>query len=510
MKTLRLILGDQLNHKHSWFQNTDPDITYLMAEMRQETDYVKHHIQKVVAFFSAMRTFAEEMTDKGHHFIYLKITDDNNSQQLDQIIKEALKKSKAERFEYLLPDEYRLDIQLKEICDSINIASSNCDTEHFYTSRYELKNFFSNRKQVIMESFYRMMRKKHDIMMVSGQPEGGKWNYDQSNRKKWPGKPEIPHERGFRKNVEEVLEDLKKANIETFGHIEPSSFNWPTSRADCLAVLNYFCKNLLKHFGDYQDAMHTDQKFLFHSRVSFAMNSKLLSPKEVIDKVLDHYYENKSIIDISQIEGFIRQILGWREFMRGVYWKEMPKYSQLNELGNKNKLPDFYWTGDTKMNCLKNCITQSLDEAYAHHIQRLMVTGNYALLTMTDPKEVDDWYLGIYIDAIEWVEITNTRGMSQFADGGIVGTKPYVSSANYINKMSNYCKDCHYSHTKKIGEKACPFNSLYWNFLDEKRVHFENNNRMAMMMNLLNKKPKDELEKLKSRAQEVIEHPERF
>ena len=185
MKTLRLILGDQLNHKHSWFQNTDPDITYLMAEMRQETDYVKHHIQKVVAFFSAMRTFAEEMTDKGHHFIYLKITDDNNSQQLDQIIKEALKKSKAERFEYLLPDEYRLDIQLKEICDSINIASSNCDTEHFYTSRYELKNFFSNRKQVIMESFYRMMRKKHDIMMVSGQPEGGKWNYDQSTRKKW-------------------------------------------------------------------------------------------------------------------------------------------------------------------------------------------------------------------------------------------------------------------------------------------------------------------------------------
>ena len=191
-------------------------------------------------------------------------------------------KHHIERFEYQLPDEYRLDIQLKEICDSINIASSNCDTEHFYTSRYELKNFFSNRKQVIMESFYRMMRKKHDIMMVSGQPEGGKWNYDQSNRKKWPGKPEIPHERGFRKNVEEVLEDLKKANIETFGHIEPSSFNWPTSRADCLAVLNYFCKNLLKHFGDYQDAMHTDQKFLFHSRVSFAMNSKLLSPKEVI------------------------------------------------------------------------------------------------------------------------------------------------------------------------------------------------------------------------------------
>jgi len=196
--------------------------------------------------------------------------------------------------------------------------------------------------------------------------------------------------------------------------------------------------------------------------------------------------------------------------MRGIYWKEMPNYATLNELQNHNSIPDFFWTGNTKMNCLKHAITQSLDEAYAHHIQRLMIIGNYALLTMTDPDEVDNWYLGIYIDAIEWVEITNTRGMSQFADGGIVATKPYVSSANYINKMSNYCSGCHYSHTKKVEDDACPFNALYWNFLDEKKEHFENNNRMAMMMSLLQKKDKDELVALKARAKKVIEHPEKF
>ena len=240
------------------------------------------------------------------------------------------------------------------------------------------------------------------------------------------------------------------------------------------------------------------------------MNSKMLYPKEVVEKVLDYYYEHTQEIDISQVEGFVRQILGWREYMRGIYWKEMPGYAKLNKLNNQNKLPDFFWTGNTKMNCLKHAINQSLDEAYAHHIQRLMVTGNYALLAQIHPDEVDAWYLGVYIDAIEWVEITNTRGMSQFADGGIVATKPYVSSANYMNKMGNYCINCHYKHTKKLGEDACPFNALYWNFLDEKKEYFKNNNRMAMMLSLLDKKDKKELNALKERAKKVIENPDQF
>ena len=240
------------------------------------------------------------------------------------------------------------------------------------------------------------------------------------------------------------------------------------------------------------------------------MNSKMLSPKEVVDAVVNHYHNHKNDIHISQVEGFVRQILGWREYMRGIYWKEMPQYAQLNELDNHNPLPDFFWTGKTKMNCLQKSITQSLDDAYAHHIQRLMVIGNYALLTQIHPDQVDAWYLGVYIDALEWVEITNTRGMSQFADGGIVATKPYVSSANYINKMGNYCKECHYSHTKKTGEKACPFNALYWNFLDEKKAHFKNNQRMSMMLSLLEKKSNDELKELRERAQQVIAHPGEF
>ena len=510
MKRLRLILGDQLNQNHSWFNTVDDGVTYIMAEMRQETDYVKHHIQKVVAFFLAMRNFSEELSEKGHQFIYLRISDAENPHTLEEIISKYIDATQAQKLEYLLPDEFRLDEQLKSICNKLEIPTEAFDTEHFYTTRYELKDFFYGKKQLIMENFYRMMRKKHDVMMVNGQPEGGKWNFDQSNRKKWKGEPEIPRERGFRKEVSDLVEELENKGVETFGTINTLNFNWPTNRADCLSVLNYFCKNLLIHFGDFQDAMHTNEKFLFHSRLSFAMNSKLVSPKEVLDKVLDYYYEYSDKIDISQVEGFLRQILGWREYMRGIYWKEMPDYAKLNELNNQNKLPEFFWTGNTKMNCLKHAIGQSLDEAYAHHIQRLMIIGNYALLTQIHPDEVDKWYLGVYIDAIEWVEITNTRGMSQFADGGIVATKPYVSSANYINKMSDYCSSCSYSHTKKLGENACPFNALYWNFLYEKREHFAKNNRMAMMMSLLDKKDKTEMTELKEYAQDVIANPDNY
>ncbi len=510
MKTLRLILGDQLNQNHSWFNTVDDEVTYLMAEMRQETDYVKHHVQKVVAFFLAMRSFKEHLSSKGHRFIYLKINDTDNPHQLEQIISKYGKDTDASRFEYQLPDEYRLDRQLHKICDALQIETEAFDTEHFYTSRNELKEFYKGNKQMVMESFYRMMRKKHTIMMVDDQPEGGKWNFDQSNRKKWKGEPSIPHERGFRKDVSGILKELEQAKVETFGNIVPDTFNWPVTRPDCLSVLNYFCKELLVHFGDYQDAMHENEKYLFHSRLSFAMNAKIIAPNEVIDSVLEYYHEHQDEIAISQVEGFVRQILGWREYMRGIYWKEMPQYKKLNALNNKNPLPDFFWTGNTKMNCLKHAIGQSLDNAYAHHIQRLMVIGNFALLTQIDPDEVDKWYLGVYIDAIEWVEITNTRGMSQFADGGIVATKPYVSSANYINKMSNYCGNCHYSHTKKTGSDACPFNALYWNFLEAKKEHFKDNHRMNMMMSLLNKMDNEKLVELQERAAIIIEHIDDF
>ncbi len=508
MKKLRLILGDQLNLKHSWFSEEGEGITYLMAEMRQETDYVRHHIQKITAFFASMRNFASALEEKGFEVRYFHLDDQDNPQGLAEIIQQALEESGAERFEYQLPDEYRLDEQLQQICTDLEVETEAFDTEHFYTTRDEFEAFFEGKKQFLMESFYRHMRKKHDVLMEGGNPLGGKWNYDKSNRKKWKGEVEIPHERGFRKDVSAILKVLE--DVDTIGEISAENFSWPTSRADSLKVLNYFCNELLVHFGDYQDAMHTDEVFLFHSRLSFAMNSKMLSPREVVDKVCETYYANKDRIDISQVEGFVRQILGWREYMRGIYWKEMPSYGRCNRLDNQNSLPKFFWTGKTKMNCLKHAIGQSLEHAYAHHIQRLMITGNFALLAQVHPDEVEAWYLGIYIDAIEWVEMPNTRGMSQYADGGIVATKPYVSSANYINKMSNYCKGCHYAHTKKTGEDACPFNALYWNFLYDKQEHFKDNQRMGMMMSLLEKKGKDELEALRERARDIIQNPDTY
>ncbi len=510
MKTLRLILGDQLNIKHSWFKKIDASIIYCMFEMRQETDYVKHHIQKVVGFFAAMREFAEQLEEKGHHVIYYKINNEKNSQKLSENLNLLITEHQITYFEYQVPDEYRLDEELKSFCKLSDIDSKSFSTEHFYTSRTELADFFKGKKQFLMENFYRYMRKKHDILMVLDQPEGGNWNYDKSNRKKWKGNENIPPQKQFNNSIEDILQDIESSNIATIGNMNSKTFDYPINRRQCLKQVDYFCENLLVHFGDYQDAMRTDEVFLFHSRISFGLNIKLISPKELVDRVITYYRNHKDEIDISQVEGFVRQILGWREYMRGMYWHLMPEYKSMNKLENHNNLPDFFWTGKTKMNCLKHSINNSIENAYAHHIQRLMITGNYALLTQIYPDQVDEWYLGVYIDAIEWVQLPNTRGMSQFADGGLIATKPYVSSASYIHKMSNYCDSCSYSKKEKITENACPFNSLYWNFLDEKRTKLKGNRRMAMMYSLLNKMDKDLLIKIKARAKEIIENPDEY
>jgi len=510
MKTLRLILGDQLNHQHSWFQEVDDNVTYCLFEMRQETDYVQHHIQKIIGFFSAMRHFSDELISQGHHVVYYKITDSKNKQDLVDNLNQMISKNDIQKFEYLFPDEYRLDQQLKNFCDSLSIESKPFDTEHFYTFRTELKDFFEDKKQYLMENFYRYMRKKHHVLMEGSKPEGDKWNYDQSNRKKWKGNTSVPHHKWFLNNVSEVIDDIQKADIKTIGNFKTETFPYPITRNQALEQLDYFCNQLLIHFGDYQDAMHTDEVNLFHSRISFAMNIKLISPKEVIETAIQTYRSSDTEIHTSQVEGFVRQILGWREYMRGMYWALMPEYKNLNELNNEYKLPEFFWTGNTKMNCLKNAINNSLDNAYAHHIQRLMITGNFALLMQIHPEEVDKWYLGIYADAIEWVQLTNTRGMSQYADGGKIATKPYVSSANYIDKMSNYCSDCSYNKKEKTGEKACPFNSLYWNFLDDKRAELSSNRRMGMMYNLLNKISSSDLAAIKEKAKHIIEHADEY
>ena len=510
MKKLRLILGDQLNSQHSWLLETDQDTMYCLFEMRQETDYVTHHIQKVVGYFTAMRNFADELKKAKHSVVYFQINDKKNTQSLVENLALLIKEHNIEKFEYLSPDEYRLDQQLKGFSKDLKIDSEVFSSEHFYTEREDLTTFFKGKKQFLMENFYRNMRKKHQILMVDKQPEGGKWNFDASNRKKWKGDTLIPQEISFDTNVEDVLSDIEKAGIKTIGKINPKYFEYPISRKQSLEQLTYFCEHLLVHFGDYQDAMHTDKIYLYHSRISFAMNSKIISPREVVNTVLETYRAQENKIDISQVEGFIRQILGWREYMRGMYWMLMPDYKKENFLENKNKLPDFFWTGKTKMNCLKNAVNNSLENGYAHHIQRLMITGNFALLTQIHPDEIDAWYLGIYVDAIEWVQLPNTRGMSQFADGGKIATKPYVSSGSYISKMGNYCDACVYKKAKKFEDDACPFNTLYWNFLDEKQEKLSSNFRMKMMYSVLNKMSSEDRSKIKEKANHIIENLDEY
>lgn len=508
---LKLILGDQLNLQHSWFKEVDSSEVFVLMEMRQETDYAPHHIQKVVAFFGAMRNFSEVLKQAGHQVHYLALDDKANRQQLEANLNFLIEKFNADGFAYMEPDEYRLDQQLKEYVLGLNIPSEVVGTEHFMTSRSELTEFFEGKKQLILEFFYRRMRKKFDILMQLDQPEGGQWNFDKNNRKKWKGTPSIPEPFYPKANDLEALKEMiENAGIKTIGSFDKNQFLYPLSRTQALEQLDYFCRYLLVYFGDYQDALHTDEVNLFHSRISFALNAKIIHPLEVVQTVITYYREHSDDIELSQVEGFVRQIIGWREYMRGIYWKEMPAYASMNALENTNPLPEFYWTGKTKMNCLHQSITNSLDNAYAHHIQRLMITGNFALLAQIHPDKVDEWYLGIYADAIQWVQITNTRGMSQWADGGIVATKPYVSAAAYIHKMSNYCDSCQYDKKKRVGEDACPFNSLYWNFLDDKKQFFAKNNRMAMMLRLLEKIPAEDLVQIKLRAAQILKHPDEF
>ncbi len=493
-KTLRLILGDQLNNQHSWFRAVDPAVQYTMMEVRQETDYAEHHIQKVVAFFLAMRHFADTLREAGHAVTYLTLDNPTNTQSIPDNIRQQIQQQGFTRFEYLLPDEYRLDTQLTELAQSLPMETAVADTEHFFTKRDDLAKR-SGGKNFIMEPFYRAMRRKHGILMESdapnAQPVTGQWNYDEDNRKGLPKGFVGPPPREYIRDVTEVVNLLQQQGVKTMGTLDPTRFIWPVTRTEFLDMLDHFADNLLYAFGTYQDAMAPDEWSMFHCRLSFGMNSKLISPREVIDRVIAAYWSNPERISYAQVEGFVRQILGWREYVRGVYWAKMPAFADLNFFNHQRKLPHYYWDADTRMSCVHHAVRHSLTHAYSHHIQRLMVTGNFALLAGIDPNEVDAWYLGVYIDAIEWVEITNTRGMSQFADGGIVGTKPYVSSAAYINKMSHYCGGCQYDKNKKVtdgvGKPACPFNSFYWDFYDRNRAKLERNPRIGMMYRLWDK-----------------------
>lgn len=511
--TLRLVLGDQLNANHSWLkQHSQDDVLYVISELHQEANYVKHHIQKVAAFFKAMEDFANALQKAKFNVLHLTLDDTKNDNSLPDLLNRLAKHYQCNNIEYQYPDEYRLKSQLAEFAKNSNYTVTAHDTEHFLLPFTDIKHHFKKDQAVKMEFFYRAMRKRFNILMQDDTPQGGQWNFDKQNRNKLKKSDisAIPAAKCFDNNVATILKRIKKHAIETMGEC-PNNLIWPTTRSQAKSLLNHFCKHLLPLFGQFQDAMtcqSNEQWTLYHSRLSFALNSKMLHPMQVVSRVLEEFTSRPDDIDIAQVEGFIRQIIGWREFVRGVYWQHMPDYADKNYLTANNKLPDYFWHAKTKMNCMQHAIKQSLEKAYAHHIQRLMITGNFCLLTAVEPKQVDEWYLGIYIDAIEWVEMPNTRGMSQFADGGIIATKPYAASGNYINKMSDYCKSCHYNVKQKSEDSACPFNSLYWQFMLRHEQQLTNNPRIGMIYKNWYKQDKHQQQAILKRAMWCLDNIE--
>lgn len=476
MSRLVLVLGDQLSEGLSALREADKaKDTVVMAEVADEASYVRHHPKKIALVFAAMRKFAKRLEKQGWTVAYSQLDDTDNA---GSIVGELLRRAEQTGAEAVLatePGEWRLIDALKYAPIKVHILPD----DRFIASHQEFESWAEGRKALRMEYFYREMRRKTGLLMEDGEPAQGKWNFDHDNRK--PAPDEIDFEGPLRFTPDAVTQevlDLVEARFDNhFGALRP--FWFATTREEALEQLEHFVSKGLARFGDFQDAMLNDNRFLYHSLVSTSINLGLLSPLEVCEAVAEAYAEGRAPINAA--EGFIRQIIGWREYMRGIYFLEGPDYMTRNALAQTRDLPALYWGAETRMNCLEKAVVQTRDEAYAHHIQRLMITGNFALLAGIDPHQVHEWYLAVYADAYEWVEAPNTIGMSQFADGGIIASKPYVSSGAYINRMSDYCKTCSYSVSRKTGEGACPFNLLYWHFLDRHRARFEGNPRMAQM-----------------------------
>lgn len=501
MTTLRLILGDQLNPLHSWFDETRPDVIYVLMEVRQETDYVLHHAQKILAIFAAMRDFARRLAEAGHRTHYLAIDEPTNRHSLPANLDVLINQHAATRIEYQAPDEYRLDRQLADYAAQLAIPATTVDSEHFYTGRDDAAKLFENRKQWLMEHFYRHMRTRHNVLVAGGKPMGQQWNFDHDNRKPWPGLPREPADWRTRHDHSALWQSIVEAGVKSFGEPDAARLAWPLNREVALHHLDDFITEALPHFGDFQDALTYRAWRLFHSLQSFALNTKMLNPREVVAKVEAAHAAGR--VPLAAAEGFIRQILGWREYVRGVYWARMPGYADHNVFEHRQPLPEWFWTGQTRMRCVAHAIGQSLDHAYAHHIQRLMVIGNFSLLAGLDPAALHRWYLGIYIDAFEWVELPNTLGMSQFADGGLLATKPYASSAAYIDRMSDYCKGCAYDKRARVGDKACPFNALYWDFFDRNRTRLGANHRLGMVFKQLARFDESTLTGIRQHAESI-------
>ena len=483
MRNLVLILGDQLNPDNPALAGIDArNDRIVMIEAAGEATHVWTHKARIALFLSAMRHYAAELREQNLPLTYVALQADAETDTgIDTHLRQLVAKHRPQQVIACEPGEFRIRALLETVCRELGTPLDIRTDTHFLCSRSAFAAWAKGRKTLRMEYFYREMRRRHDMLMQNGKPAGGRWNFDADNRGAFPrsGPGPLPQPVQFAPDrlTREVL-----ALVESRFAGHPGSladFGWPVSRTDALRALQDFVDHRLSRFGDTQDAMWSGMPFGWHSLLSAALNLKLLNPREVIAAATLAWQEGRA--PLAGVEGFVRQILGWREFIRGVYWLEMPGMLEANYFGHKRPLPAWFWTGDTEMNCLRETLNQTLRYGYAHHIQRLMVTGNFALLAGIEPRAVHEWYLAIYVDAVEWAELPNTLGMALHAHGDRYTSKPYVASGAYIKRMSNYCSKCRYSPAIKTGERACPFTALYWSFLDRHETELAGNPRTALM-----------------------------
>ena len=515
LRNLILVLGDQLDERSAAFDGFDPHMDAIwMAEVAHESEKVWVAKPRIAIFLAAMRHFRDVLLERGWRVLYRALMAKSAEwsglpgkgtpgETFAAQLTWTIAQTRPEKFIIVEPGEWSVREEIAAVARDAGVPMEIRTDRHFLCSAEEFAAHAKGRKQLRMEYFYREMRVKTGVLMDGDQPAGGEWNFDHDNRESFgkdgPGFLPAPRQFPPDKTTREVLAMVSARFAKHPGKLE--AFDWPVTAADARLALDDFIAHRLADFGHWQDAMWSGEPWLYHSRLSAALNLKLLSPREVLAATERAWREKRALI--ASVEGFIRQILGWREYVRGIYWRFMPGYVDRNTLGADQPLPPFFWTGETDMNCLRHALRQTLDHGYAHHIQRLMITGLFSLLLGVRPREIHEWYLAVYVDAVEWVELPNTLGMSQYADGGVMASKPYIASGKYIQRMSNYCTGCRFDPAERTGPRACPFTTLYWDFLLRHEPTLAKNPRIVMQVRNLQRLRTEERKAIREQAEQV-------
>ena len=503
MGALRLVMGDQLTQELASLRDADKTADVIvMGELSAEATSVRHHKKKIALIFASMRHFAKALREDGFQVIYQTYDQDHGASSFEALLQNAAEQTGINDIVMTMASEYRVYDWQHRFQTSWKGSVQLCEDDRFLANRADFATWAEGKKQLRMEFFYREMRRKYNILLNEDKPVGGQWNYDSENRKPPKSGLAVPAKTSFAPDdiTRDVLQLVDDYFGDHFGDLHP--FDMAVTRHQAMQVLDSFIEERLADFGSYQDAMVQNEPFMFHAHIGAYLNIGLLTPLEVIEKVEFAYHHHHA--PLNAVEGFIRQILGWREYIRGIYWHFMPDYAAQNALAATRPLPRFFWDADTKMNCLAQSISQTKTHAYAHHIQRLMVIGNFSLLAGLSVEEVNEWFLIVYSDAFEWVEMPNVSGMVLFADGGIVASKPYAAGGNYIDKMSDYCANCHYKVKVKTGEDACPFNYLYWDFLLRHQETLRGNPRLGMIYRTSDKMSDEKKQTIRADAEKFL------